>query len=288
MCLSAARTSFACSMIALIPEPEFPISHSNFQRLNLTTPFFSNSQSNLCHGQYPMSPELTSAGCWADDLRDVENIQTNFNWHFIDLPVVRKALTAGLPPIDRQNNVAWAIESCRSILNASAAHPTKLSQSLYTRFLVHFVGDVHQPLHSASLFDDVTFPPPLGDLGGNAFRIQGANVSNLHSFWDSGAGQWQDDPVRPLNTSALAYLDAWADTLEAANPMSSLAPELEITAAQAWAAEGNAFAVNNVYNNLQPNQIVSPQYIADSRALAQRQVALGGYRLARTLNTLFV
>jgi hypothetical protein len=167
--------------------------------------------------QYPTSPEITSSACWADDLRDVENIQMQFNWHFIDLPIVWKALSKGLPPIEKQNNVAWAIESCRQILNGSST--TKLSQSMYTRFLIHFIGDIHQPLHSASLFDDVTFPPPLGDMGGNAFKIQGANVTNLHSLWDSGIGMWSEDPVRPLNATASAYLDGWADRLETANPM---------------------------------------------------------------------
>ena len=59
-------------------------------------------------------------------------------------------------------------------------------KSMMLRYLVHVVGDVHQPLHSVQLFDDVHFPK--GDLGGNLFLINySENIGNLHKFYDSGA-----------------------------------------------------------------------------------------------------
>lgn len=87
---------------------------------------------SLLSNEYPTSPEPVAAACWADDLRDVESIQMQFNWHFIDLPVVKSALLSGSPAVDRQNNVQWAIESCRGILNSSTT--TSLSK---VRIWVH-------------------------------------------------------------------------------------------------------------------------------------------------------
>jgi len=54
-------------------------------------------------------------------------------------------------------------------------------------YLVHVMGDVHQPLHSCALFNE-NFKK--GDMGGNLFKIPySGEIRNLHSFFDSGAGQ---------------------------------------------------------------------------------------------------
>lgn len=52
------------------------------------------------------------------------------------------------------------------------------------RLLLHFVGDLHQPLHGATLFDEIF---PEGDRAGNFFPIyMGEAKTNLHAAWDSG------------------------------------------------------------------------------------------------------
>lgn len=73
-----------------------------------------------------------------------------------------------------------------------------LEKSMMLRYLVHVVGDVHQPLHSASLFDNEHFPK--GDMGGNLFKINYTkNVDNLHKFFDSGADQLPNEITRVYN-----------------------------------------------------------------------------------------
>ena len=58
---------------------------------------------------------------------------------------------------------------------------------------IHFLGDIHQPLHCVAHCDSYS---PKGDAGGNLFYVDNgnysANVKNLHSFWDSGAGQFDE------------------------------------------------------------------------------------------------
>jgi len=68
-------------------------------------------------------------------------------------------------------------------------------KSMMLRYLIHVVGDIHQPLHSVEFFDEVNFPK--GDLGGNLFLIEySKNISNLHKFFDSGADSIPDDIKR--------------------------------------------------------------------------------------------
>ncbi len=60
-------------------------------------------------------------------------------------------------------------------------------RSFMLKFLLHVVGDIHQPLHSASR---ITREQLRGDRGGNSFLIKySGEISNLHSLWDSGMGK---------------------------------------------------------------------------------------------------
>lgn len=65
------------------------------------------------------------------------------------------------------------------------------------RNLIHFVGDVHQPLHSA---DRYTRQYPSGDRGGNDFPIEyDDDIKELHALWDSVLGYMEESLVRPLS-----------------------------------------------------------------------------------------
>ena len=73
---------------------------------------------------------------------------------------------------------------------------------------MHVAGDIHQPLHSVSLFNE-TYPE--GDRGGNRIKISLENneTVNLHQFWDSGGfriskEEWSLE--RPLNTQNITLL----------------------------------------------------------------------------------
>jgi len=61
-------------------------------------------------------------------------------------------------------------------------------QSYALRLLIHYIGDIHQPLHASSRY---TTAYPKGDEGGNDLRISvtnkgpGETPNNLHSLWDS-------------------------------------------------------------------------------------------------------
>ena len=81
-------------------------------------------------------------------------------------------------------------------------------RALFARYVVHLLGDIHQPLHSVALFN-LTYP--TGDIGGNAEKVLLVNgsTSNFHAFWDAGAYMLQNDSwkiVRPMDIQNLTAL----------------------------------------------------------------------------------
>lgn len=63
--------------------------------------------------------------------------------------------------------------------------------------IIHYVGDIHQPLHAVAEVDSTY---PNGDAGGNYEHIPSEDgVSNLHSVWDSAIYEWTGYPDLPLD-----------------------------------------------------------------------------------------
>ena len=115
------------------------------------------------------------------------------------------------------NYTAISVNSLNTVNQATTALKTNLNKitaerALFSRYLVHMVGDIHQPLHSVALFNR-TFPK--GDQGGNYLKIQMLNGTfvNFHAFWDSGAFLLQNDTyqfVRPLNLQNMTEIKRMA------------------------------------------------------------------------------
>lgn len=64
------------------------------------------------------------------------------------------------------------------------------------RYLIHVLGDIHQPLHTSTLVNE-KFPD--GDQGGNLFKIDfSENIDNLHKLFDSGANKLGEEIKRVI------------------------------------------------------------------------------------------
>ena len=62
-------------------------------------------------------------------------------------------------------------------------------RSLALRLFIHLISDLHQPMHTVSMFN-TDFPE--GDFGGNKFYVKGLRIKNLHDLWDSVMSKYQD------------------------------------------------------------------------------------------------
>ncbi len=118
--------------------------------------------------------DLAFASTWADEIRsDPKNFGHSFGWHYTTWPESDADFHA-----DRETKdtglLLSQIDAQLAILKNPAASDSDRNQAL--KFVIHLLGDLHQPLHVGN----------TGDKGGNACRVtwHGRN-SNLHTVWDS-------------------------------------------------------------------------------------------------------
>jgi hypothetical protein len=179
-------------------------------------------------------------------------------------------------------NAIQTIRLCRSML----ANPStsKEEKAIMLAWLVHVVGDIHQPLHSSALFSQNLFPK--GDHGGN--HILTKQHGNLHSLWDGFPGgkvHFKTAHQRALklmtDTDLVALGDKSAGQLDEKD----------------WLEESRELAVNVVYGDemmsylrnaeqegteLQPISL-DVDYLRAGGKVCDKRVVQAGYRLAAVL-----
>lgn len=235
-------------------------------------------------------------GTYMDDIRD----QTReYNpWHYINLPPTREGLP--LPPASEEN-VLWAIKKCLAILDGKSTD-SRIDRDEAMIFLIHLVGDVHQPLHATSLNND---------LGGNKVKIPNLkdptlaifnSTGSLHWFWDMGYRATTNDEgeVVPLFEAPLYSRSApVAGHLKAVDLAREKAAEFEKkypadtlgepATPEEWVLESHLIGFDTGYGKLPGGPNSNPveldeAYVTSAREIAEKRLTLAGYRLANLLN----
>lgn len=220
-----------------------------------------------------------TVSCYADDYKS----DADRNWHFINLHFRSDGQPSQNKP--EEQNVLWAIDKFTRVLEDPKASDDDKAQAL--RYIVHFVGDVHQPLHVVARDTDAF---PKGDRGGNDFAITPIEtwgdrpIKNLHALWDYGCGLFRPT-MRPLSEGDAAKIRDLAASIEKEFPYDQLA-ELNAKLPKDWANESEVLAKIVVYN-LPEKGVPSKDYLDKGQAVAKRRIALAGYRLADLLNQAF-
>jgi hypothetical protein len=130
------------------------------------------------------------------------------------------------------------------------------------KFVVHFVGDVHQPLHAGF----------AADRGGNDFQISIQREGwNLHSVWDSLI----------IDSLKLEWQD-YAARIEQMPFAPEVAAQVSTNRAPAWAEESCKIVQRGDF--YPPRHKITGRYLNAKRALADQQLKLAGERLAALLN----
>lgn len=225
------------------------------------------------------APDMVSRATWADKWRDSGHRETA-SWHFVDLEISDPSLktacfgypNASAPPSagPAQDCVVDKIgEFEKELGDRSTPDAERL---LALTYLLHFVGDVHQPLHASD----------NQDRGGNCVHVSlgDQRTTNLHSFWDTGV-------LAPLGDDPAAI----AKTLEA-----DITPD-EAAAwakgpAEAWAEESYVAAKATAYTIGSPSGcendrapiVLTASYRAQALQTAKEQIEKAGVRLAWLLN----
>jgi hypothetical protein len=247
---------------------------------------------------------MADAATWADDAKNGE--KTGF-WHYIDIPL---AVTSGdamkyceplSPSIDgkdRPGCIVNALEYEIGLLRDTGKPAAERAKAL--RYVIHFVGDITQPLHDTDNHDQ----------GGNCTRIRffgDDRLQNLHGIWDYSLIEHDLVSKEQTQPGYAAMLDQefasrWQEWGEAK------------TDVLAWSWEGHDLAVKVTYADLKPaipiaspsagladkaacdagrdtieaeNISIADNYAMQALPVIRQQLARAAYRLAATLNQTF-
>jgi hypothetical protein len=230
------------------------------------------------------SKNFVNAAHWADDLRPFPEFDSFKELHFIDMHFS----TDGTPlPAVPTPNIVTALEENVNILKTST---DQNAQAQALRFIIHFVGDIHQPLHCAARVDSTK---PDGDRGGNlvSIMVTGSNgqlkKTNLHSYWDGGIGSFPPSGPNfappPLSQIPPAVARAIKGN-PASNPALHLDDPMNF---QRWADESFGLAQTVTYPGIKDGGKPTAAYRSKALKTVNRRVAWGGYRLAALLNSIW-
>lgn len=112
---------------------------------------------------------------------------------------------------------------------------------------------------------------------------------NLHAFLDSMGGiQKPDDrPARPLTDEGKIYIDSLARQIMGEYPEESFGDLVEVTSSHSWAVESYNKAVSDVYSFVFENKKTTHEWEEKIKKLCRERVALGGYRLAKSIESIY-
>lgn len=206
-------------------------------------------------------PTLPGVASWADELRehDPDLGKRSSKWHYVNIAEddCRYQQAKHCPNGDC---VVEAIRAQTAIL----ADPkrTKAERLQALKFVVHFIGDVHQPLHAGFAHDK----------GGNDEQVNfNGRGTNLHSLWDSGL----------LNAAGLDEA-AWLQRLRAMPLAVPMARDPLPPASVEWAEDSCRIALRpGLYP---PKAVIGQEYLQAWQPVAEMQLRRGGAQLAATLN----
>ncbi|KAJ7726275.1 S1/P1 nuclease-domain-containing protein [Mycena maculata] len=229
---------------------------------------------------------LANIASWADDYRETTAGAWSAPFHFID--------AEDNPPTDCNVDYTRDCGSTGCSVSALANYTqrvgdgrlsaTNINQALM--FLVHFVGDITQPLHDEAY-----------EVGANDVDVTFMGYSdNLHADWDTYI------PEELIGGATLADAQSWANTLikdiDSGTYKSVAASWIDgddvsdvVTTATRWASDANAFVCSVVMPNgaaaLTAEKDLYPGYYNDVVPTIELQISKAGYRLANWLNMIY-
>jgi len=238
---------------------------------------------------------FVTAGCYMDDMR-AEKGYPYSAWHYMDVNYTPDGRGYAEPAVP---NVLWALQQAFATFEDSGSSGPQ--KSLAMAMLIHFTGDIHQPLHCVD----------WNDKGGNGYFIAGVPFSdlsktkpaNLHAFWDRAyrfgvqGGKvielyYSPWPSERPGVPAAGVIKNQAAKIMERYPPGSMAELANVGDPHVWARESYRYACKFGYpHGPHPGDFeavtLTPLFVGNAHDVACRRIALAGYRLANLLNSLF-
>ena len=197
---------------------------------------------------------------WMDNASHTEEYSYTSTWHYANID---EGYTFETMPRNPDGDVVSALEMIIAVLERGGLEPEQ--EDIYLRMLIHLMGDLHCPMHAGR----------KSDRGGNDRQVWYFSKStNLHGIWDTdlvesahrwGYTEWQREIDRVSKSERKAMV--------AGTPVE-------------WLKE-TAAVCGEIYDSTPEGTRVSYDYIAKYAPVIERQLVLGGHRLAAILNRIY-
>ena len=196
---------------------------------------------------------------YGDDIKSDDKYDAFGPWHYVNFPFGEKYEDH---PKSEKGDIIAGIEKCISVLKSDKS--TREDKVFYLKMLVHFMGDLHQPLHIGL----------AEDKGGNDFQVRWfSDGTNLHTVWDS----------KMIDSYDMSYFELAANT----DVLSKEQVEaIQKGSLQDWMYDSRTLC-ENIYENTEIGQKLEYNYMYQYMDTVRSQLQKGGIRLAKMLNEIF-
>jgi len=202
---------------------------------------------------------LAFVSTYGDEIKSDKKYNELYTWHYINMSLDSQYEDSEKNP---QGDLVTAINKCISILKNE--NSTQEDKIFYLKMLVHFMGDLHQPMHIGR----------TEDKGGNTIQVQWfGRGSNLHRVWDTDMiEEWK-----------MSYLELAENTQELS--------KLQIKSIQKgtvvdWVNDTHKLS-KIAYASVNTGDKLRYRYSYDHFKTVRKQLQKGGIRLAKVLNDIF-
>jgi hypothetical protein len=207
---------------------------------------------------------LPDISTWADEIRSsVPQYKYTGAWHFIDVPSGYdfEQFSTAVKTMKEDNAYKIII---RCVNDLRDPNKSKSDKVIALKFLVHIVGDLHQPMHVSH----------AEDRGGNNIAVTFDGTSdNLHALWDSGL----------IEHEGLGY-QKMATTYDTATPEEIKKWQSDEVMVWAW----ESYQISSIlYKEAAENPTFEDDYYQSHMPVLQKRIEKGGIRLAGLLNMIF-
>lgn len=203
---------------------------------------------------------LAFASTYADEIKSDRTYKSFSAWHYVNYPL---GITYNQAEKSKYGDIVMAIDSCKSVLtNAKSSRADKV---FYLKLLIHFIGDLHQPLHAGR----------AQDKGGNTLQVQWFKQgTNLHKLWDTNL-------IESYGMSAFEL----AQELDRSTSKKQR-KALQEGGVLDWLEESHKQA-EVIYKSAQVGEKLWYPYSYQYNPLLFSSLKKGGFRLAAILNQIF-
>ncbi|WNH12819.1 S1/P1 nuclease [Thalassobellus suaedae] len=259
------RIPFVCLLIVLFLSPNYNYASDDFwgstghRVVGEIADQYLKSKTKRKLRELLHNESLAFVSTYADDIKSDKRYNDFYTWHYINIPLESNYEESKK---NESGDLITGIEHCIKIIKDD--NSSDEDKAFYLKLLIHFIGDLHQPMHVGL----------AEDKGGNDFKLQWFyNDTNLHAVWDT----------KMINSYDMSY----SELAENANVLN----KEQVKAIQKgslidWVNDTHKLT-RQVYANVKPDENLRYRYSYDNFKTVRTQLQKGGIRLAKILNDLF-